>query len=357
MRIITRIFCLIFFFLITSSVFAFENLAYTWRGYPNQVKESERAAKDLALHAQQIDIFSSEAYHIDQTGKVSGSLNPTMLKTARDTNMKIMPLVGNTDFDQGTAHIFLTNSEAQNKAIATILELCQRNHFYGIQIDFEGMSAADKNTFSHFYIKIADALHQHGFKVSSAIIPTLTEQTDTEYLVRRHKNWSGVYDYKVLAQYSDFITLMTYDQHGEPTTPGSVSGNLWNEAIIQYALQYIPADKISLGVPLHSAYWYSGVTDASQHIHSISIDITYSKAQTILQQNHASLTWDTQAQVHYAIYNRHFLNEYLFLEDAASFKSKLALVEKYKLRGLSDWCLGEEDQNIWEFLPKRDRKN
>jgi spore germination protein YaaH len=350
---IRTITCLLFFLLLSHSVFAFENLAYTWRGYPNQMKEGMLAAKDLALHAQQIDIFSSEAYHIDQAGKVSGSLHPMMLKTARETGMKIMPLVGNTNFDRTTTHIFLTDTAAQNRAITTILQLCQNNHFYGVQIDFEGMSAADRDLFSHFYAKIANTLHQQGFKISIAIIPILSKQNDTVYLIRRDKNWSGVYDYKILGKYSDFMTLMTYDQHGESTTPGPVSGDVWNESIIQYALQTVPHDKISLGIPLHSAYWYTGAADANQHVHPMNIDITYSKAQALLQENHALLFWSPQDKVHYTIYNRHFLNEYLFIEDAASFKSKLALVKKYKLRGLSNWCLGEEDERIWKYLPMR----
>jgi spore germination protein YaaH len=344
---------ILFFLLFTHSVLAFENLSYTWRGYPNQIKEGELAVEDLSAHAQQIDIFSSEAYHIDQTGKVTGSLHPAMFKIARKTGIKIMPLVGNTDFDRVTAHHFLIDMDAQNRAIEALLQLCQTNHFYGVQIDFEGMSSTDKEAFSNFFMKISNALHKEGFKVSIAIIPALTEQNDTEYLMRRYKNWSGVYDYKILSKYSDFITLMTYDQHGELTTPGPVSGNLWDEAIVRYALQYIPHDKISLGIPLHSAYWYTGSSEANQHIHPISIDITYSKAKKILQENHGLLFWSQLDKTHYSIYNRHFLNEYLFFEDSASFKSKLALVKKYKLRGISSWCLGEEDERIWQYLPKR----
>jgi spore germination protein len=344
---------LLFFLFFHIEAFAFENLVYTWRGFPDHLRAGNIALADLKQHAKQIDIYSSEAYHITKTGQVIGALNARMLAVAEVANIKVMPLVGNTDFDRKNTRIFLHDTAAQERAIKTILKLCQNNHFYGVQIDFEGMSLEDRAAFSQFYIHVANTLHAQGFKVSIAIIPTITDlHTATEYLERRDKYWSGVYDYKVLAHHSDFITLMTYDQHGAPTTPGPMAGNAWSEAIIRYALNYIPANKISLGIPLHSGYWYTGSESADELIHSIGTTITFQKAREIINANNLHVTWNNTDKIHSAMYLHHYLYEYLFLEDAASFKEKVALVNQYHLRGLSNWCLGEEDPEIWRYVKR-----
>ncbi len=334
---------------------AFENLAYTWRGFPDEAVAGKLAIKDLRAHASQIDIYSSEAYHINEKGLVYGALNSEMLQIARDSQIKVMPLVGNKDFDHKLTHIFLHDEAAQDRAIHSLLELCKQNHFYGLQIDFEGLSYLDRDAFTKFYEKTAETLHKNGFKISIAIIPDLSANPpNTAYLKSRYEGWSGGYDYKAIGKISDFVTLMTYDQHGGITPPGPMSGFIWDENILQYALKYIPADKLSLGIPLHSAHWYTGRGGSTKnHIHAVSVDLDYAVIARKLKEEHIALRWENEDKVHYAMYRNHFLYEYLFLEDAASYAAKLDLVKKYKLRGLSNWCLGEEDPAIWKLLPTR----
>lgn len=334
--------------------FAFENLVYTWRGFPTEIGQGSIAINDLSTHASQINILSSQAYHIDEKGIVFGSQNPQMIQIAKASHIKIMPLVGNTNFDRKLTHIFLNDTVAQDRVIQSILQLCKENHFDGIQIDFENMSFLDRDAFTRFYQKIANALHQNGFQVAIAIVPMLTGDVPaTDYLRGRYKYWSGVYDYAALGKISDFVTLMAYDQHGGITTPGPMAGITWDEAIIKYALQYIPADKISLGVPWHSGYWYTGKTSSHAPLHIIATNLTYTEMTRLLKDNNAVLHWDNEDKVNYAIYQKNFLYEYIFAEDAKSFNAKLDLVKKYKLRGISNWCLSEEDPAIWNVLPKK----
>lgn len=345
------LFFILFFAVVKAN--AFENLAYTWRGFPTEIAAGKRALQDLKDHALQIDIYSSQAYHISEKGVVGGALNADMLKVARDSNIKVMPLVVNNNFDRKQTHVFLNDVAAQDRALQVLLNLCKQNHFYGLQIDFEGMSHLDRDAFSRFYQKTADLLHKNGFRISAAIIPELPgKPTESAYLAARYRGWSGVYDYQSLGKNSDFISLMTYDQHGDGTTPGPLSGIIWNENIIQYALKYIPAEKLSLGIPLHSAHWYTG-RGGQNRVHMVSIDLNYNVIMKKLKAQNIALQWEKEDKVHYAIFRNHFLYEYVFLEDAASYSAKLDLVKKYHLRGISNWCLGEEDPAIWKLLSSR----
>lgn len=344
-------------YLLTLRAVAFENLVYTWRGFPTEIPQGIIAIADLKKHANKIDLLSSQAYHIDENGVLDGAVNPKMTAIAQAHHIKLIPLVGNKNLDRTIAHLFLKNPAAQERAIQSVLQLCKRNHYAGVQIDFEDMSLSDREAFTHFYQKIARVLHKNNFQIAIAIIPTLSEKPPmTDYLKSRYNHFSGVYDYKALGKSSDFVTLMTYDQHGGITPPGPMSGLTWNEAIIQVALKYIPAAKISLGIPWHSGYWYTGrdsdpenSTD-NKKIQVVQTDFSYADMQHVLKNNHAVLRWNDQDKIHYAIFINHFLYEYIYAEDAASFKAKLNLVKKYKLRGISNWCLGEEDPKVWDLL-------
>jgi spore germination protein YaaH len=74
-----------------------------------------------------------------------------MTQIANKHHIKLLPLVGNVDFDRAKVHALLSDSLAQNRAIDSILKLCQENHYAGIQIDFEGMSFLDRDAFTQFY--------------------------------------------------------------------------------------------------------------------------------------------------------------------------------------------------------------
>ena len=56
----------------------------------------------------------------------------------------------------------------------------------------------------------------------------------------------------------DLICLMTYDQNTRWTTPGPVAGWQWTLDNINYALQVVPKEKLSLGIPLYGYHWYTG---------------------------------------------------------------------------------------------------
>ncbi len=78
--------------------------------------------------------------------------------------------------------------------------------------------------------------------------------------------------------------------------------------------------------------------------------LSYAQVNYLLHKYNIQLQWDAKNYNHYAIFEHNWLNEYLFLEDAASFQAKLELVKKYHLRGISVFTLGDEDPKIWNEL-------
>lgn len=356
MKLLGRLSCL-FAFLISTPTFAFENLVYTQRDFPVITAKGQAAIADLKSHADKINILVSQAYHIDRSGRVQGEFNPIKFQIAKENNIKFLALVSNSVFEAEPTHQFLSDKLAQAGAVQAILKLCQLNNFAGVQVDFEGMRIEDRKAFSEFYQNLANELHKNHFIVSVAIVPRTSDNPESDYLRARYKRWSGVYDYKLLGENSDFVTLMAYDQHSDFTTPGPIAGITWDEALIKYAIKYIPAAKISLGVPWYSGIWYTGLTGGGS-LRDIGNNISYSDVLTFLHKNNVKLQWDATDKVPYVFYSNNFLYQYIFAENAASFKAKLYLALKYRLRGISNWSLGQEDPEVWQqFLSGSKRKS
>ena len=271
------------------------------------------------------------------------------MELAKAYNVGVMPLIVNPGFDPDIIHAVLQDHESQRRAIETMLRICKESTLLGIQFDFEHIHVDYRDLFTQFFREAAKMLHQNGFLISAAVFPR-TDHTPapSSYHQWYFDNWTGAFDYKALSEAADFLTIMTYDQHSEKTPPGPVAGLPWLEQVLDYLLQQMPANKISLGVPLYSYYW-SPTADA-QGGHVKGTGLAYQKTMEILEQHQASMHWDEKQKVSYAFFPKQNIFEYLFIENAQSFQEKLELVKKYNLRGFSAWRLGLEDHKIWEIL-------
>lgn len=297
---------------------------------------------------KKISILIPQAYVLNQNGILAGEVNPQFLAAAKKLGFKIMPLVTNENFDYLRIHQFLHNAQAQKTAIRFMLSACRTNHFYGLQLDFENVHVNDRKALTRFCRLAATALHKQGYAISFTIVPNTSNQPPaSNYLRARFNNWSGAYDYVALGKISNFVTLMAYDQHTGDTTPGPVAGYSWDERIVRYARQYIPANKIYLGIPTYSGFYF---TESNGRTSSALAQISYDTAMSLINLHHAPLLWDANDKVNYTFYTNNALYEYIFLENAQSFQAKYDLAKKYGLGGISVWRIGMEDPGIWQVL-------
>jgi spore germination protein YaaH len=254
----------------------------------------------------------------------------------------------NPGFDQPLIHRLLTVPDARRNAIASLAALCRDNHFDGIQFDVENVHISDKAAFTSFVRESAEALHAVGCSASAAVVPrTSDDRGPTSYHQWIYDNWRGVYDYKALAESLDFISYMTYAQHTGGSTPGPVAGYTWMEDALKFVLSLgVPPEKISLGIPAYSDWWYP-VFEATTGSRMRGSDISYARASELISTYGLSPVWDDREKTPYAIWSNAGVNELLWIEDARAFAAKMELVRKYKLRGYSVWVLGLEDPKVW----------
>lgn len=316
---------------------------------------SEKKLKAIAQHSQKIDIVAPQIYELNGQGHLWGQVDSQLLDLARTKKFNIMPLVINVNFDQTVMHNFLVDETAQARAIEEMLRLAAEYHFYGWQFDFENINAQDKDLYTRFVRKTAAIFHKQGLQLSVAVVPHTADELTNDYDRWIHENWSGAFDYKELGKIADFITLMSYDNHTTLTTPGPIAPLHWVERTLVEVLKSVPANKISLGIPAYSGYWTTGKLRIANIPERYSFrgkasQISYINAKALLAKFNGNVLWNKKWQSSYAILENNNKLDYVFIENAAAFQAKLALVKRYHLRGFSVWQLGMEDSEIWKFV-------
>jgi spore germination protein YaaH len=206
-----------------------------------------------------------------------------VLETAQQKGVKLMPPFAS--FDQKDIHDFLNNATAGKEAIRLILFYANQFHYYGRQMDLENIFFADKEACISYFQQSADSMHQHGLIISMAIVKSnqpAPETGNTPYQRYLYENWSGAFDIPAIAAARDFISFLTYDQHIAYTPPGPVAGMPWFKGLLQYMVDLkIPLNKISLGIPAYSDYWFPS-WNPSQGGFSTRDEINYGRAKDLI---------------------------------------------------------------------------
>jgi spore germination protein YaaH len=265
-----------------------------------------------------------------------------------------MPLFVNEGFNQPALRRLLSDEMAQRRSIDAMVAACRRHGYWGIQFDVENLNELDRDRFTKWYTAAATALHASGFAISIAVVHRTDEAAGpTAYHRFLQESWRGGYDLAAIAKASDFVSIMSYDQHTRRTPPGPVAGLTWVRENVDYFLRYVPAEKLSLGIPLYGQHWFARA-DASipEQVRSWSETVTWRWGTHLAERANAPMRWEETDQVPFAYYPNGGTYEWLFLENARSFQAKLALLQEKKLRGFSAWVLGLEDDDIWMSLPK-----
>jgi spore germination protein YaaH len=182
--------------------------------------DREDSYRSLVAHIDQITVLGPQVYTVDSLGLVYGSLDRRVLALAKARGVKVMPLVVNEGFNQPALRRLLADTAARSRAIASLVELCRRHGYWGIQFDIENINVQDKDRFTSWFTDAARALHGAGFTVSAAIV----HQTDdlagpTGYHRFLADSWR-TFDLAALGRVADFLSVMSYDQHTRRTPPG-----------------------------------------------------------------------------------------------------------------------------------------
>jgi spore germination protein YaaH len=307
------------------------------------------SVQSFIQHADKIDVLVPAWYSVDADGLVWGGPNADVMQVAAAHHVPLMPIVAL--MRQADLHSLFTKPAARAAFIAALLSECKRFGYFGFQIDFEDVSWTDRDLLSSLVADTAAALHKQKLQLTIATVPNAPGYPGiSNYSHWLYGNWRGGYDLKALAESADLICLMTYDQNTRWTPPGPVAGYPWTVANVEYALQFVPKEKFSMGIPLYGYHWYAGEptndkpNPTAEYIGQRNID-QYQAAY------HPQIEWDALDRTAWFYFYRDDTREWVFYTDKRTFEERLNLVRDRGLEGFCSWVLGTEDPQIWPLLP------
>lgn len=261
-----------------------------------------------------------------------GNLN--YIKKYNELGVDVWAYLDNS-FNPDITHEALSNENTRKKVIYKTLELCKKYNMKGINIDFEHTKIEDRDNITAFVNEFREKAGDD-FIITVDVTPQISSDVTKE-----------PYDRKALAEVSDYIVVMAYDQHWSSSDEaGSVAQYKWVEGSINVLFRNVPNRKMILGVPLYTRLWKESNGKVT------SKTISMNEVANIIASKGLNPSWDKDSQQNYVEYEENGSTYKIWIEDANSLEKKVSLVNKYNLAGVGSWRLGFETQNIWDVISK-----
>ncbi|HZG14044.1 MAG TPA: glycosyl hydrolase family 18 protein [Candidatus Bathyarchaeia archaeon] len=307
-------------------------------GYYVEYSEQDRLSYNaVAAYGSMLTDVSMVAFDATADGQLKGTASSHGVDVTSSRELDLYLAVtnhGDKIFDRELVHALLNNKQATDRLLTNLLSKTKEFNATGINLDFENVPASDRTVYADFISKLADELHAAGKKL---IVSVPAKAVDTPA-----HSWTYGFDYARIGAKSDYVQLMTYDEHGTWSAAGPVASYPWVESVVKYSTKVIPAKKILLGIASYGYEWSSAGNRA----------VPYKAIPDLIEQYDGTITWDEKAKSPKLTYVKDGVTRTLWYENEQSLKLKRSLVETYHLGGYGVWRLGFGNQSFWNTLVK-----
>lgn len=287
-----------------------------------------RAIDSLRQQSSHIDVYADFAFQLQSDGRFTGQVNKLALQEAIARGTAPLILFHNFNgktFDPQPLRSVLSSTTSQRNCIRHMIDLLPPTSA-GVHVDFEGVEAPYRVPYLAFLESLRVTLHDRGLLLTIAIPAKRSE-------------WEAPgYDFAGIGRLCDSITLMTYDEHYSGGSPGPIASLPWMTQALDYAIRYIPNEKILLGIPVYGYDWSNEPTRI----------VPMRDIPELVARTSARRLWSDPAVEPYFYYWQGRLRHTVWYENELSAKIRLGFVKSYRLRGIAIWRLGYETSRFWQ---------
>lgn len=327
-----------------------------------------------------LDCVAAQWVTVDACGGIGSRDDRTLIAYAAEQGVRVLPsLLTSSGW---LNHRLLTDPATTDCFLSEIASYVVEMGYPGFDLDLEGIDAGDRDAYSVFVARLADALHRRG-KILTLAIPAKTSDVRT--------GWAGPYDYAALGRHADLILLMTYDHSWASGPPGSIAPQEWVDRVAAYAVSQMPPEKVLLGLGFYGYDWNTTLGGRAR-------SLIYSQAVALARQHGARIATDEATRSATFRYTarpgdtvpppslpplRHDIavrtpgpcpvqpptqvprpaptpgpsptppplqEHVVWLEDATSVAARLQVARRHGVGGVGAWRLGQEDPDVWPHL-------
>ena len=310
-------------------------LSYVYFGsVADQIENVKKSAKA-------IDTVSPSYFDLSAEGKLNvTSLSPAFIEEMHREGIKVVPFLSN-HWDKTSGKNALDNRVALAREIA---EMIEKYKLDGVNVDIENVDHTYREKYTDFVRLLREYIPKNK-EVSVAVAANPYGWTN---------GWQGSYDYQELGEYADYLMVMSYDEHYEGGDDGPVASIDFVRDSVEYALEYVPEEKIVMGIPFYGRLWGGGLQGKG---------ISLNRADELISTYNAKVYFDEESKTPVAVFTvyenspQFKLNEKtlkpgnytLWYENEISLNKKIQLIEEYGIKGVGNWSAGQEKDNIWDY--------
>jgi len=298
------------------------------------VTTSQKSIESFIKNAAHFAWVSPTGSEVDSNGNFLGKVDPGVIETAKRSNVGVVPLVANANFDRDLMHRILTDEVISDRTISSIVKFIVEGNFTGVNIDWENIPPEDRQSLNSYMRDLADRLHAHGKLVTIDVSGKTSDETT---------GWGGAWDYKALGQITDYVCIMVYDYHWSGGTAGPIGPLSWLEQVIQYALLSIPKDKIVIGIPFYGYDWIGTKGEG------VIFDQAVSNAKTA----GVKITFSEKDGEYTYSYRAPDGRHEVWFQGALSTEMRISTALRFGIDRIAAWSVGQEDPRTWEVIDRK----
>lgn len=230
----------------------------------------------------------------------------------------------------------LSNSQARDNLINSLVTACVKADCDGINIDFETITKDSASHFIQFLRELYIKAHANNLIIS---VDNYSP-----------KPYNSFYRIDEQASIVDYIVIMGYDENTSGPEAGSVSSYDFVKEGIETMLKAVKPNQVINAVPFYTRLWTESGKAENGEPKFDSVILAMDEQQDAINKLGATPKWDDNYKQNYAEIRKDAKLNKIWLEDAMSLKAKMQLIKDNNLAGVAMWKLGLETSDVWEVM-------
>lgn len=302
-----------------------------WGYVPNYDRRSAwRSARARADLLSGVSVFQ---YLLRPDGRLAqyrrvGRLPRWLATSGQGVTLMVTNLIDD-QWDRDLVVQVIGDHQRRERHLDGLARLAERAE-WGIELDYEGLWADDREVLSDFVDALADRLHRQHKGLSLAVHAKLAEPGD----------WGGAQaqDWRRLGAAADRIVVMTYDH--DPSRPGPIAPIPWTRAVLGFALSEIPPSKVFQGIPFYGYEWWEGSAAYRTYRELVALGKAHRTEPRRDEADRYLVLEFAQADQQHVVW----------VPDGETVAALAAVGHQVGVAGYAAWRLGGEDPAVWDAL-------